>query len=105
MTTNPMTRRILLLKIIRLVQKFLQRFVELGPGNSGLLAASSGLLAIGTVYLYFVGFLYSYFFFQQFGVGLESLDLSTTYYLIHSYSALNTPIGMFFLPFLFRSSI
>ena len=63
--------------------------------DPNLLTASTGLMAIATVYLYFIGFLYSYFFFQRFGVSLDSLDLSTPYYLIHSYSALNTARGLF----------
>jgi hypothetical protein len=62
--------------------------------ESSLLAASSGLIAITTIYLYFVGFLYCYFFFQCFGVDVASLDLPTQYYLMHSYSALSTEAGI-----------
>jgi hypothetical protein len=58
-----------------------------------LLAVSGGIIAIATAYLYFTGFIYSYFFFDRFGVSLESLDLSSQYYLVHSYSVLGTAWG------------
>ena len=58
-----------------------------------LLAVSGGIIAIATAYLYFIGFIYSYFFFGRFGVSLESLDLSSQYYLVHSYSVLGTALG------------
>jgi hypothetical protein len=60
---------------------------------SNLLAVSGGIIAIATAYLYFVGFIYSYFFFDRFGVSLESLGLSSQYYLVHSYSVLGTAWG------------
>lgn len=89
---------------LRLGSQWAHWFIEPDPASSNLLTASTGLLAIATVYLYFIGFIYSYFFFQQFGIHLESLDLSTTYYLVHSYSVLNTIAGAAFFAF-FVSSI
>jgi hypothetical protein len=61
---------------------------------TNLLAVSGGIIAVATAYLYFTGFIYSYFFFDRFGVSLESLDLSSQYFIVHSYTTLATPLGM-----------
>ena len=58
-----------------------------------LLAVSGGIIAIASAYLYFTGFIYSYFFFDRFGVSLESLGLSSQYYMVHSYSVFGATWG------------
>jgi hypothetical protein len=53
--------------------------------TSSLLAASTGLMAIAAVYLYFTGYVFSLFYFRAFGVSVDSLDLSSQYYLVEAF--------------------
>lgn len=62
-----------------------------GPG---LLSIASGVISIAAVYLYFAGYIYCLFYYRGFGVTLESLDLSTQYFFVHSYPVLSTSWGL-----------
>jgi hypothetical protein len=62
-----------------------------GPG---LLAIASGVISIAAIYLYFAGYIYCLFYYRGFGVTLESLDLSTQYFFVHSYPVLSTVWGL-----------
>jgi hypothetical protein len=68
-------------------------FVPRNNESAGLLAASSGIIAIAAIYLYFCGYIYSWAFYDRFGVSLESLDLPSQYYPMHSYLVLMTVPG------------
>jgi hypothetical protein len=61
-----------------------------GPG---LLSASSGLMAIAAVYLYFTGYIFSLFYFRAFGVSLDSLDFSGQYFLVQAFWVFRKPLG------------
>jgi hypothetical protein len=45
------------------------------------------------LYLYFVGWLYSYYLFQEFGISLNSVDIPFYYFFLYSYSVLQTAWG------------
>lgn len=62
-----------------------------GPG---LLSIASGVISIAAIYLYFAGYIYCLFYYRGFGVTLESLDLSTQYFFVHSYPVLSTGWGL-----------
>jgi hypothetical protein len=74
----------------------LRSFLAPGPGQvPNLFAASATVLSISTVYLYFSGYIFSYFYYGEgFGVTLESLDLSPQFYFMRSYTCLRTPGGI-----------
>ena len=59
-----------------------------------LLAVATTVTALASAYLYFTGFIYSYFLYDTFGISLDALDLATPYYLIHAYSVFSTWIGL-----------
>jgi hypothetical protein len=63
-------------------------------GTTSVLAASSGIVAIGAVYLYFFGYIFEYFYYQAFGVTIESLDLSPQYYFVHAYTGVESRQGL-----------
>ena len=59
-----------------------------------LFAASSAVLGVAAVYLYFAGYIFCYAFYNRgFGVTLESLDLSPQFYFVRSYTVLATVRG------------
>lgn len=60
----------------------------------GLLSASTGLMAIVGVYLYFTGYIFSFFYYKAFGVPMESLDLSSQYFLIMAFTVFRTMRGL-----------
>jgi hypothetical protein len=63
-----------------------------------LFQASATVFSIAAVYLYFAGYLFCYFYyFIGFGVTLESLDLSTQFYLMRAYTCLGSFDGACFL--------
>ena len=66
------------------------------PGHvPNLFGASATILSISAVYCYFMGYIFSYFFYYQgFGVTLESLDLSPQFYFMRAYTVLQSPGGM-----------
>ena len=65
-----------------------------GAGESpSLLSASSGLMAIAAVYLYFTGYIFSLFYFRAFGVSLDSLDFSSQYFLVQAFWVFRKPLG------------
>ena len=70
----------------------------LGPSageTPSLFAASATILSLASIYLYFAGYIFAFFYYGYgFGVTLESLDLSTQYYFMQSYKGLATPIGV-----------
>ena len=62
-----------------------------------LLASASGIIAIVALYLYFAGYVFSYFYYQTFGVTLESLDVSTQYYFVRSFTVFQSAAGVVLL--------
>jgi len=69
------------------------------PGQTpSLFQASATVFSIAAVYLYFAGYLFCYFYYSiGFGVTLESLDLSTQFYLMRAYTCLGSFDGACFL--------
>lgn len=60
-----------------------------------LFGASATILSIAAVYCYFSGYIFSYYFYYQgFGLTLESLDLSPQFYFMRAYTALKSPGGI-----------
>jgi hypothetical protein len=87
---------------VSLVPDFLEKlrgFVVPQPGQTpNLFQASATVFSIAAVYLYFAGYLFCYFYyFGNFGVTLESLDLSTQFYLMRAYTCLGSSVGVCFL--------
>ncbi len=66
------------------------------PGQTpNLFAASATVLSISAIYLYFAGYIFSYFYYYKgFGVTLESLDLSPQFYFMRAYTCLQTFGGL-----------
>lgn len=48
------------------------------------------VVLIVALYLYFAGWLHAYYFFQQFGVSLHSVDIPVYYFFIYSFSVFLT---------------
>jgi len=65
------------------------------PGATpNLFAASSAVLGVSAVYLYFTGYIFCYaYYYWGFGVTLESLDLSPQFYFVRAYTVLATVRG------------
>ncbi len=75
-----------------------RRTIAPAAGESpSLLGASSGIIAVSAIYLYFAGYIFSYFYYQAFGVTLESLDLSPQYYFIRAFTVFQTFAGILLL--------
>ncbi|MGD0682613.1 MAG: hypothetical protein ABR990_11230 [Terracidiphilus sp.] len=66
------------------------------PGQApSLFQASATVFSISAVYLYFAGYVFCYFYYYQgFGVTLESLDLSTQFYFVRAYTCLRSVGGL-----------
>ena len=65
------------------------------PGESkSLLAVATGVMSIAAVYLYFTGYMFALFYYRGFGVTLESLDVSTQYFFVSSYTVFRTAPGI-----------
>lgn len=71
------------------------RVAVLPPPGDGisLLSASTTVMSVSAVYLYFAGYIFSYFYYRAFGVAVEALDLPPQYYFVHSYSVFDTGPG------------
>ena len=84
------------------MQDFLEKLRSIvvpPPGEThSLFQASAVVFSISTIYLYFAGYIFCYFYyFAGFGVTLESLDLSTQFYLMRAYTCLGSYAGACFL--------
>lgn len=77
----------------------LRGFLVPKPGQTpSLFQASATVFSISAVYLYFAGYLFCYFYYSiGFGITLESLDLSTQFYLMRAYTCLGSFDGACFL--------
>jgi hypothetical protein len=66
------------------------------PGESlGLFQASTTIVSIAAIYIYFAGYVYCYaFYFGGYAVTLESLDLSAQFYMVRAFTALNNWEGI-----------
>ena len=65
------------------------------PGEAkSLLAVATGVMSIAAVYLYFTGYMFALFYYKGFGLTLESLDVSTQYFFVSSYTVFQTVPGM-----------
>jgi hypothetical protein len=66
------------------------------PGEApGLFQASATIITISTIYLYFAGYVYCYFYyFGFFQVPMETLDASPQFYWIRAFTALDNPFGI-----------
>ena len=66
------------------------------PGQApNLFQTSATVLSISAVYLYFAGYVFCYFYYYEgFGVTLESLDLSLQFYLMRAYTCLRSISGL-----------
>ncbi len=66
------------------------------PGESaGLFQASATIITVSTIYLFFTGYVYCYFYyFGFFQVPLEALDASPQFYWIRAFTALANPYGV-----------
>jgi hypothetical protein len=63
--------------------------------SPNLFAASSAVFSISAVYLYFAGYVFSYFYYYKgFGVTLESLDLSPQFYFMRAYTVFESVAGV-----------
>lgn len=87
---------------VSLVPEFLEKlrgFLVPKPGEThSLFQASATVFSIAAVYLYFAGYIFCYFYyFVGFGVTLESLDLSTQFYLMRAYTCLGSFAGVCFV--------
>jgi hypothetical protein len=74
----------------------LRSIVRPRPGQTpSLFQASATVFSISAVYLYFAGYVFCYFYYYQgFGVTLESLDLSTQFYFVRAYTCLRSVGGL-----------
>jgi hypothetical protein len=74
-----------------------------GQGSSTqpeLFSVLKNVVFIFALYLYFAGWLHAYYFFQQFGISLSSVDIPVYYFFIYSYSVFLTFWGFVVLLFL-----
>jgi hypothetical protein len=46
------------------------------------------------IYCYFTGWIYTYYYYQHFGISMGSVDMPVYYLFVYSYSVLNTTWGM-----------
>jgi len=66
------------------------------PGATpGLFQASTTIVSVSAIYLYFAGYVYCYAFYTKYyEITLESLDLSPQFYMMRAFSALNNRFGI-----------
>lgn len=57
-------------------------------------AASAAVISIFGVYVYFAGWVYTYFYYKDFGVSLTSFDIPVQYFFVHSYTVLASRSGI-----------
>jgi hypothetical protein len=70
---------------------------RLQPGRGrvpDLLAPLAAIISVVAAYLWFVGWVYAYFFYKDFGVGLISVDTPLQYFAVYSYTVLSAKSGI-----------
>ena len=70
-------------------------FIPKSGEAPGLFQASATIITLSTIYLYFTGYVYCYFYyFGFFQVPLETLDATAQFYFIRAFTALNDAFGI-----------
>lgn len=70
-------------------------FIPKSGESAGLFQASATIITVSTIYLFFTGYVYCYFYyFGFFQVPLEALDASPQFYWIRAFTALDNPFGV-----------
>jgi hypothetical protein len=65
--------------------------------RANLFSAATIVLSVAAVYLYFAGYIYCFFYYQGFGITLESLDLSLQYFFMRAFDPMKTLFGILLL--------
>jgi hypothetical protein len=55
--------------------------------SKNLLSLSRNLILFAAIYLYFIGWVHVHFFYSDFGISINSLDIPFYYFFIYSYAA------------------
>lgn len=77
------------------LQQLKDFFVPTSGKTPGLFQASTTIVSISAVYLYFAGYVYCYtYYYRYYAVTLESLDLSAQFYMMRAFTALNNALGI-----------
>jgi hypothetical protein len=60
---------------------------------SGLLSAGTTIISVIVAYLYFAGWVYSYYFYEDFGVYLVSFDVPFQYFPVYAFTVMTSVSG------------
>jgi hypothetical protein len=66
-------------------------------GKVSLLNTSKELIPLIAIYAYFIGWVYSYFYFSEFGLRLSTLDIPLYYFFVYAFPVLYSKDGLILL--------
>jgi hypothetical protein len=77
-----------------------KRFRVSGDRVPNLLTAAPAIISVVVAYLYFAGWVFDYFYYGDFGVGLLSFDMPFQYFIVSSYTVFSSTPGAVFMSIL-----
>jgi hypothetical protein len=83
----------ILTHIVSFIISFFKNIIKHNPSENydllSLLSILKDLTFLMAIYLYFMGWIYAYYFFQHFGISLVSVDIPFYYFFVYSYTVIS----------------
>lgn len=83
----------ILIHIVSFIISFFKNIIKRNPSENydllSLLSILKDLTFLIAIYLYFMGWIYAYYFFQHFGISLVSIDIPFYYFFVYSYTVIS----------------